>query len=253
LERAIQSLIDQTYRYWECLVVDDFSQDSTKELVFSIADKESRIQYFENIEKGSNPARNLGLKKSKGNYVVFLDSDDALEPRMIEESLDIIEKTRQADLAISYTNIFKNGSLSMVSDLVRSENLLLDFLIKKITWPLNSALIRKDFLISNHIKFRPNLLNGQDYCFFLSIISNKPKIVFTNKALSVNYHLDGEPKNVKISAGDTMEYKWSRFRSRNLAFEIAFRHLSIFEFFEFIPYFTKYQTGLILDMVKSRF
>lgn len=252
LERAIQSLKNQTYLNWECLVVDDYSQDNTEGLIISLIVKDTRIRYFKNIRKGSNSARNLGMEKSKGQYVLFLDSDDALEPRMIEISLDLIQKPILSDLAISFTNIYRNDEFKVMSDSVNSENLLLDFLKKSVIWPMNSVLIRKKFLVSNQIHFHPDLLNGQDYCFFLSVISKKPNIVFTQKALSINYHLQGEPKHVKISAGNSIEYKWSRFMSRNLAFGIAIRNLSISQFLLFVPYFFKFQTGLLLDILKAK-
>ncbi|WP_026952176.1 glycosyltransferase family 2 protein [Algoriphagus mannitolivorans] len=253
LARAIESVRDQSYSNWECLVIDDFSTDNSIELVHDFSRLDNRVFIFKNISKGANPARNLGLKKAKGQYVIFLDSDDALEPKMIEESLKQLKFSREPDLAISHTKIYIGDKFIHVADKVNSVDLFLDFLKKKVKWPINSVLIRREFLEMNNIFFHEKLLNGQDYCFFLSILAGNPKIVYTNLPLAINYHLTHEPEGVKISAGDSLKFKLSRLKSRNLAFFIALKNLPTKKMANFFPYFLKYQIGLISDIIITRF
>ena len=85
LKRAIQSIINQTYRNIELLVVDDGKNESTKCVVNSFNDK--RTKYFGNSKKGANAARNLGVQQAKGEYITFLDDDDEYYPRKIESQL----------------------------------------------------------------------------------------------------------------------------------------------------------------------
>lgn len=74
LKEAIESVLGQSYEYFELIIVDDGSTDDTKQLVQSFKDK--RISYFYQENKGVSQARNLGIKKSQGEVIAFLDSDD---------------------------------------------------------------------------------------------------------------------------------------------------------------------------------
>lgn len=235
------------------MVVDDFSEDESIRLLEEFSFEDERITYYLNRVKGANSARNYGLEKSKGDYILFLDSDDAFESNMIQESLYQATNGSAADLIISQTKIFRGEVLESISDKVDSQDLLSDFLKKKVTWPLNSVMIKRGFLLKIKILFDPKLLNGQDYCFFLSLIALNPKIAFTHSSLAINYHLNKEPEGVKISAGDSSNYKWSRIRSRNLAFRIAIQNLPLNKFLSFLPYFIKHQLGLLSDIAKTRF
>ena len=87
---TIQSVINQTYQNWEMLIVDDCSKDNTKEIVESFKDK--RIKFFSN-EKNSGAAisRNTALRKAKGKWIAFLDSDDLWEPTKLEEQIGFMK------------------------------------------------------------------------------------------------------------------------------------------------------------------
>jgi glycosyltransferase involved in cell wall biosynthesis len=90
--RAIESVINQTYQDWELLVIDDGSTDNTREVVEKIIKKDPRIRYFYKENGGQGSARNLGIKNSKGSYVICLDSDDILLKKMVSESLMLMEQ-----------------------------------------------------------------------------------------------------------------------------------------------------------------
>ena len=84
IQRAIDSVLKQTFPYYELLIIDDASTDSTEELVRSI--KDPRIKYIKHeVNKGQNPAYNTGLKLAQGEYIAFLDSDDEWLPTKLEE------------------------------------------------------------------------------------------------------------------------------------------------------------------------
>ena len=76
LAKAIESVLSQTYTQLEILVVDDQSIDNTKAAVEAMVQKDERIKYFRNPNKGANNARNFGIQHAKGNYIAFLDDDD---------------------------------------------------------------------------------------------------------------------------------------------------------------------------------
>jgi glycosyltransferase involved in cell wall biosynthesis len=80
ISRAIDSVVNQTYKNWELIIVDDGSTDNTKELVENYSRKDNRVRYVyqENAERSA--ARNKGIENAKGEYVCFLDSDDYYLP-----------------------------------------------------------------------------------------------------------------------------------------------------------------------------
>ncbi len=87
LERALKSVIEQTYTHWEVLVVDNHSTDDTNEIVNSCCDKRIRLLKINN-DGVIAASRNLGVKNANGNYIAFLDSDDWWCPSKLEKSIE---------------------------------------------------------------------------------------------------------------------------------------------------------------------
>lgn len=95
IARAIKSVLDQTYSNLELIVVDDASTDNTAQVVSSIADP--RVKYLRLPENsGVSAARNAGIKKARGAFIAFLDSDDEYLPERLEENLKVMEKKGEA-------------------------------------------------------------------------------------------------------------------------------------------------------------
>lgn len=89
IQRALQSVLDQTYANFELIVVDDGSTDATKEAIAAVGDK--RIKYFYQAHSGEAVARNKGLSLARGKYIHFLDSDDYFLPANLTEKVNLIE------------------------------------------------------------------------------------------------------------------------------------------------------------------
>ncbi|GIW67075.1 MAG: glycosyl transferase [Candidatus Parcubacteria bacterium] len=102
LPKAINSVINQTYKNWELLIIDDGSKDNTKKIVEEFIKKDSRIKYFYQENSGQPAAMNLGIKNSNGEYVAFLDDDDEWSPEKLEKQLKEFEKDK--NIALVYTD-----------------------------------------------------------------------------------------------------------------------------------------------------
>ena len=90
LKRAVQSVLDQTYSEFECIVVDDASGDETPEAINSFED--NRLTYYRHDEnKGASAARNTGMKHSRGNFIAFLDDDDEWHPSKLEKQVPLLQ------------------------------------------------------------------------------------------------------------------------------------------------------------------
>jgi len=98
LKRCIDSLINQTYSELEIILLNDGSTDNTKKIMDSYQDK--RIIAIHKENSGIGDTRNLGIEKSSGDYIMFVDSDDYIELNCVEKLVDVIEKDK-VDLVIS--------------------------------------------------------------------------------------------------------------------------------------------------------
>lgn len=110
---TLESVISQTYRNWECIIVDDGSHDNTPDVVSSYSKQDKRIKFFtrpETRKKGASPSRNYGLEKANGNYIQFLDSDDLLHSNKFEEQLKRLKKASPLSIATCKWGSFKDSS-----------------------------------------------------------------------------------------------------------------------------------------------
>ena len=98
IKESIESVINQTYKDLEIIIVDDGSDDGS-ELVCDIYKKDPRVKVVHQKNQGLSGARNTGLDISTGDYIAFLDSDDAFYPEMIQTMLEGIEKSK-ADIVV---------------------------------------------------------------------------------------------------------------------------------------------------------
>lgn len=98
LERAIKSVLAQTYHNYEIIVIDDGSTDNTQQVIHRYRHK---LRYFSQLHRGVSAARNLGLEKSTGTWVAFLDSDDYWLPTKLERQMQFLRQ--QPHLMIAQT------------------------------------------------------------------------------------------------------------------------------------------------------
>jgi len=96
---AIQSVLDQTYADWELIVVDDGSEDNTRDVVASYNDSRVRYIYQDNMKLPG--ARNTGIRASTGEYVAFLDSDDLFLPEKLQLQIAVMERSPEIGLVAS--------------------------------------------------------------------------------------------------------------------------------------------------------
>ncbi len=102
IAETIHSIQAQTYSHWELIIVDDASSDTSTEIVFAMAAKETRIRFFQSEEnKGSGYCRNLAIQHAKGDLIAFLDADDLWHPEKLDRQLKFMQ---QHDCSVSFTN-----------------------------------------------------------------------------------------------------------------------------------------------------
>ena len=109
IKESIDSVINQTYRNWELIIVDDCSNDITDEVVKNIND--SRIVYLKNeVNSGAAISRNKALKKAKGEWIAFLDSDDLWKKDKLEKQVKFMKENNYCFSYTNYIEIDENGN-----------------------------------------------------------------------------------------------------------------------------------------------
>ncbi|MFS9167102.1 glycosyltransferase [Streptococcus mitis] len=136
LRQCLDSIINQSYKNFEVLLINDGSVDDSATICKEYVEKDSRIRYFEKENGGVSSARNLGLKNVKGNYITFVDSDDWVDENYLELLYYNI-KQKNADIAVATYKVFgEDGVFYIKPPFSKEEDEMLDF----------EELPRKDFL-----------------------------------------------------------------------------------------------------------
>ena len=108
ISEAIESVINQTYPNWELIIVDDGSKDNSVEIIKSYCDKDNRIKLFQHKNgknKGLKQTLLLGIKKASADWIAFLEADDLLENKYLEEKLKIINNNSNLQFIFNNFNL----------------------------------------------------------------------------------------------------------------------------------------------------
>jgi glycosyltransferase involved in cell wall biosynthesis len=108
LAETLASVQQQSYQDWECLVIDDGSSDGTIAMVSGLTDKDPRIRFIvrEGEKLGANVCRNQGLHRSRGELIVFLDSDDLLAPHCLDRRVALLLRNPDLDFVVFGAEVF---------------------------------------------------------------------------------------------------------------------------------------------------
>lgn len=180
IEDCLESILNQSYKNLEIIAVDDGSSDKSVDVVNRF--KDCRIKLFSKENGGVSSARNLGIEKSSGEYISFVDSDD----KLVEDSIEILTRdANNIDLIIGNTFVKESGktySLKHFTGLERIEKL---DVIKEVLFNgaglVCSKFIRKKVLEENNIRFDEKIIFGEDQLFFLDVTIKSNSYKYKNE------------------------------------------------------------------------
>lgn len=177
ISETLDCLLNQTLKDIQIIIVNDGSTDSTAEVIDRYAKKDSRIVSVYQENAGVSAARNNGIDRAEGEYLLFIDSDDLLSSNALECLTDKLDKTG-ADLAICRVQRFGYGGEEfnpIVDAFTKLENI--DCYDKRLLWNflVSNKCYRTEWLKKNGIKF-PSLRYSEDGVFFMSAVYKFPKI-----------------------------------------------------------------------------
>lgn len=178
LDRCISSVIKQTYKDFEIILVNDGSKDNSGNICDEHKKNDNRIKVIHQKNAGVSTARNIGLKNAVGDYIIFVDSDDFIEGDSLEKLNSILDKNDVDCIIYNLNNI-------MESKFVFKENLI-QYMIKLITTELINSpcnkVYKRDIIEKYDIKFDKKIEIGEDLLFNIIYISKMKNVyLFNNK------------------------------------------------------------------------
>jgi glycosyltransferase involved in cell wall biosynthesis len=118
LPDAVQSIVNQTYTTWECIIINDGSSDNTAEVAHQLIAQypERRIRFIDKPHSGVSDTRNVGVEVATGEWILPLDSDDMFEPSFMQRAIEIIEREPKVDVVFSNMQEFGASSGQWIPD-----------------------------------------------------------------------------------------------------------------------------------------
>ena len=202
LRDCINSVICQTFRELELIIVDNNSTDKTAQIIKKAAESDGRIKYLFCPVPGVSNARNAGIAYSCGDYVFFLDSDDTL----INNAIEILHRVAEEDdLDITACNILYSsekgrspmeGSAKTAVAKGTDIPLLFSDMLTSYVWYMVFKLFRRSILIENNILFSTKLAVGEDLDFVIRAIEKSEAVCFIDTPLYI-YNITQNGLNLK--------------------------------------------------------
>lgn len=203
---TIASVQNQDYNNWEMIIVDDCSQDETKNIVTEIAAKDDRIKYF-CLEKNSGAAvaRTKAMQLANGEYMAFLDSDDLWVPNKLTSQLAFMKDNGYAFTCTAYEQIDENGELlgKVIKTISKTDynRLLLDCPVG------NSTVV---YSVKQMGKFEvPNIRKRNDDALWLKMLKKEQYIYGMQDVLMLYRIRSGSISNNKLKV---IKYHWILYR-----------------------------------------
>lgn len=212
LKECLDSIINQTFKDFEAICVNDGSKDSSLEILNEYAKKDSRFKIITQENAGSGAARNKGLSHAQGKYVQFLDGDDYFELEMLEKLYNLAEK-HQADVAVcSSRKVDDEGNITETGNPNSPLNLSLipfnrtfnykdfpeDIFSLTGTVPWNKLYLR-EMLSVNNLNF-PKLTGPDDACFVnMAIVCANKIAVISDELINYRYNRPGSVQTYRAN------------------------------------------------------
>ena len=189
LERCLNSIIEQSFKDFETIIVDDGSTDCTGAIADAYCQRDSRFQVIHQENKGVATARQAGLNASSGVYTIHVDSDDWIDSSLLEEVVSSAEMENADMVIFDFLVHLPNNKTEYCEQ--RPSNLdhwvVMGQTLHDLYGSLCNKLIRRDSIIQNRVTFADDLFACEDQLFVLSFLSFPTRIAYINKAF---YHYD---------------------------------------------------------------
>lgn len=191
ISKAIESVQKQTYVEFELLIIIDGSPDNSKKIALEYSQNDNRIMVLEKKNGGLSDARNYGLEHATGDYIYFMDSDDWIEPKLLEDNIRMIEECNLDFIVFGYYQDNLNNLDEMLDftevtpqlgELIKGDkNLFLDSNTLGLLGYAWNKIYRRDFIEKNNFRFEKGVSLVEDILFNTQLYVEADRIVFNKK------------------------------------------------------------------------
>lgn len=189
IRRCLDSVINQTYKDIEIIAINDGSLDNSLILLQEYVKRDNRIVVINQENMGVSAARNVGLSNAKGDFILFIDSDDWIELDMIDRMFQIFKDNQDCDIVFcGHDNADEPSKIVIEKDIMYekwdNKKQIIEFMKhKQMTGMLWNKLIRKDLI--GGTKFNEKIFYGEDADFLWEILKKTNILIKTNE---IFYH-----------------------------------------------------------------
>ena len=222
--QCLVSIVGQTYRNLEIIIVDDGSTDNSLQICEGFADKDSRITVIQQLNSGVSVARNTGIDAATGEFLTFVDSDDWLEKRMYEKMIHEINTNPGLDMVMCDSTLIAKDSNTKSTDFIRQGYYSKTQIISEIypvllvtedfgkipvvsVW---NCLMKRSILMEQHIRFEAQLRYSEDYLFMAEFMIHTNSFYYLKGDHLYNYRQYEESRSKKLQPD-----WWSNFLDLN--------------------------------------
>ena len=189
LERCFASILGIDKLQYECLLIDDGSNEETARFCQQYAQKSDAFRYHRKANGGVGSARNMGIQLARGAYICFVDSDDKIEPSAYNK--DLLD--RNVDLIFTDLVFIDEKTRQRIAAFNMEEEVSYETAIERIcqNGSLNGPYckcIRRDFVVQSGVCFDEKMIIAEDAMFLMQLLQNKPKMMYINVATYYYYH-----------------------------------------------------------------
>ena len=206
---TLLSIQKQTYKHWECIVVDDGSTDTTVDVVSAFAKADSRIQIYkrpDTMPKGANACRNYGFSLSNGAYINWFDSDDLMVENKLEKQLESLVES-QTDFNVCQSMVFDHATkeeLGLRAKYIISDDFFNDFVLDKVKWLTQAPLIKRTLIETHNLAFDETLQRSQERDYFIKLLAvikeyttvDEPLVYLRKHNDSISYGKRSDAKDI---------------------------------------------------------
>lgn len=195
LSRCIESILNQTFRNFEVILINDGSTDKSISICNNYIEIDQRVKLINQVNTGVSCARNRGIDEAVGRYIMFVDSDDTIEEDMVEYLYNLIIK-KDYDVAVCQYTLYKDGHDSKkkrkkeILEYYSNEKIMEEYIVSNLFRysPVNK-LYKKSLIIQNNIRFLTEIKYSEDAIFNYEIFSRVDKIIYSSES-KYNYYLN---------------------------------------------------------------
>ncbi len=210
IDRCLSSVINQTYSFIEIILINDGSQDHSANICDNIASKDDRISVIHKKNEGPSAARNLGTKLARGEYILYVDSDDELPSDAIESLVTKLNEYPQSEIIIGEIHSAPKDPFGYHFSYYKNVDYIEDNLwIRQHFYKTNhrlptnpvNKLIQSSFLKENELSFKEGIIHEDELWMFF-LVQKASKIAFVHKNTYIRHINPGS-----IMTGTTQEKK----------------------------------------------